>query len=179
MEPLKLDNSAQTPPPAPPAPDDVAPPVPEPDTAPPSSDHPARSRPVTWLRRCGCVLGLLSWLVLFLTPCLCFVPLFVNGEVTVPLGNRPGQEARLFRLSEQDARGIGLSWGRIQRDDAGAYCIRTEVRYVMWEGDAEATGYCQCYQQAGDDWQLTETLSANCQDAPDWERDATATPEDQ
>ena len=123
-----------------------------------------------FVRRCSCVGGLLFWVVLFITPCICFVPLFVNGEVSLAYGGRPGQEIRLFRVSENTARGLGFSWGSIDfENDDGSYCVQTEVRYLLWEGDAENVGFCQCYVGLGDDqWDLAASYENDCNKIGNW-----------
>jgi hypothetical protein len=124
-------------------------------------------------RRCCCAGGLLFWIVLFITPCVCFVPLFVNSEVTLSYGGRPGQEVRLFRVSEDEARGFGLSWGNIDiENDDNSYCVQTEVRYLIWEGEATNVGFCQCYIQVTDDeWNIAASFEDSCDSIGQWQPD--------
>ena len=136
-----------------------------------SVDNTYRTPMSSFVRRCSCIGGLLFWIVLFITPCVCFVPLFVNGEVDLSYGGRPGQEIRVFRVSEDEARGLGVSWGNVDiENDDGSYCVQTEVRYLLWEGDAENVGFCQCYVQFGEDERhAAANFEAACNDVGKWE----------
>lgn len=110
----------------------------------------------TWLRRGGCFLLFLAWLALMAFPCT-LVTLLVNRELTVTHSDLPDHHTRLFLLQQPDERGFGLERGRIKSgsEEEGQYCIVTSITYLLWEGEGENVGYCNCYEQLGQDWSAT------------------------
>lgn len=136
--------------------------VPPADTPPETPPPPTRRRGP--LGRLGCALGLLVWLVLILSPCLVFT-LATQGEITVTVGGAPGQSARLWLVMEANERGLGLSLPTAQTSAEGdAVCVQTDVRYLLWQGQAESVSYCECYRRAADEapWDFVTTIEGSC-----------------
>lgn len=116
-----------------------------------------------FIRRCVCLSFIVVSILLFVAPCF-FVTLMVRGELVFSLSDRPGHEVRLFRLSEKDLGGVGLTWSSLKNEtDDGDYCLQTSVKYLVWEGEGENLSYCQCYAKVGnDEWNPTSATEAEC-----------------
>lgn len=100
-----------------------------------------------WTKRAGYLLVILLWLILVSFPVVAFL-LATQGQIQ--LGSSDSG-LRLFLLQGPDNQGLGLQWSRSY--DQGptavppsAECIRTTLRYFLWEGDAgdQNLDYCQC-----------------------------------
>ena len=114
------------------------------------------------LARLGCGVALVIWGLLLLTPCF-FITLAVRGEISLDTGPAPEQRLRIWLIMEADERGIGISTTSSQQQ-AELTCIQTDVRFVLWEGEAEPVSYCQCYDHPPDSdiWNLQEVTSDVC-----------------
>lgn len=133
----------------------------EPAVSQPTPPPPRRRGP---LARLGCGLALVLWFLLILSPCMLFL-LASRGELTLDLGGAPGQTARVWLVMEADERGIGWSIPSVQtRADDLVLCVQTDVRYLLWQGQAEPVSYCECYQRtnSGADWTFADTLTGVC-----------------
>jgi ABC-type Fe3+ transport system permease subunit len=100
-----------------------------------------RSRP---LRRVGCAMLLVIWLLALLLPCFLIV-LATQQEIIIAQGELPGQEFRVRLIMDIDQRGIGLWTTRTVDGAAGDICLITTVGYILWEGEGEPAEYCVCY----------------------------------
>lgn len=129
-----------------------------PETPAPKS-HPRRSV----LRRLGCLVAIVVWGFLLCALPFGFVTLLVEKEIVIPLSDKPEHEIRLFLLDEPDQRGVGLSRPNLESQTEGAYCVKTSLHYLIWEGEGENLNYCDCYEKFGDSWGLTFIGDANCQ----------------
>ncbi len=127
---------------------------------PPPALPPSRRSP---LRRVGCGLLLVIWFAVLLLPCALIV-LAVQQEIVISQGSAPGQQTRLWLISEADERGFGLSTSTVTQTSDNALCVETDVRFLLWTGQAEPLSYCECYVRAGADaaWSLTSSTSAEC-----------------
>ncbi|MBK8025947.1 MAG: hypothetical protein IPK19_32330 [Chloroflexi bacterium] len=116
------------------------------------------------LRRMGCILVLIVWFAVLLTPCL-LLTLAIQGELRVATGGAPGQELRAWVIMEADTRGVGVSNGVVRSSDAQTVCVETTITYVLWAGQEDGHTYCECYQRASDDapWSMSETTEGTCQ----------------
>ncbi len=119
------------------------------------------SQPVRWLRRCGCMVMIFVWLILLLSPCL-FLTVLVQGEATLDLSDRPDHRIRLFKIQGDEVAGFGFSLGTIARENEREICIKTRVRYMMWQGNAPATNYCQCYTKTAGSFVLNSPVDEDC-----------------
>ncbi len=124
---------------------------------------PKLTRGQRYLRRLGCLVVFVVWLICMTMPCF-FVTLMVENEVVHRRSDRPGHEVRVFRVEDSDTQGFGLSWGSLKNEqDNGDYCVSTTTRFLVWEGTAETTDYCECYEQVDEGtWQLTGAYQADC-----------------
>jgi hypothetical protein len=124
------------------------------------SPVPPRRSPI---RRAGCIAGLILWFLILLTPCFLIV-LATQGEITITTGGAPGQQTRIWLVSEADQRGIVLSTASVRQPSENALCVQTNVRFFLWAGEAEPTTYCECYERvsSGDPWELASTASGVC-----------------
>ncbi len=129
----------------------------------PSAPAPRRRGP---LRRIGCGLILALWFLLLLTPCA-LVYLATKGEVTIPTGSVPGQEVRLWLMTEDRNRGIGISTASVSGGNGTTdICLQTDVRYLLWAGHGDNSTYCECYTRPGADASWTSaaaTVQGACQ----------------
>lgn len=125
-----------------------------------SPSVPLRRSPI---RRAGCTVAVILWFLILLTPCLCIV-LATQGEITIATGSAPGQQMRLWLVSEADQRGIVLSTASIHQPSENAVCVQTDVRFFLWAGEADPTSYCECYgrSSSSEPWELVSTASGVC-----------------
>lgn len=121
------------------------------------------------LRRVGCGIMLVFWFTVLLLPLVLFA-LAVNGDITISRsGDIPdSHEHPLFQASlvmEADFRGLRLTNTSLARDDDNNLCIQTNVRFLMWQGDGEASVFCDCYQRDNSnfEWELSSTTLATCE----------------
>lgn len=114
------------------------------------------------LRRPGCVIGLMIWLLLVLSPCLMIV-LAVRGEIALTTGSAPEQKLRIWLIQEAGQSGIGVSNVDLLTD-SGQLCVQTNVRFILWRGQAEPaqSQYCECYTRIETDWQLLRVSQDAC-----------------
>lgn len=103
------------------------------------------------LRRIGCGGLLAAWFVFLLTPCLVAV-LAVQREIAITWSDVPDDAFRVWVVQERDAQGLALSSARRINPASApdAACVVTDVRFVLWGGDAEKAGalpvhQCACY----------------------------------
>ncbi|GAB4160329.1 MAG: hypothetical protein Fur0021_32170 [Candidatus Promineifilaceae bacterium] len=100
-----------------------------------------------WLRRLGCFLLVLIWLVIVSLPLLAVI---VARSGQVRLGAQESAHVRLFLVQEEESNGLGIEWTRASRQAEGAgSCWRTSVSYWLWKGEGENVMYCQCVDAAG------------------------------
>lgn len=126
--------------------------------APLSIPRPLRT-PLWFIRRLGCSLMVVIWLLLMASPCL-FVTVLVRGEATYNFSDKPGHQIRLFRVQSDTALGFGLSLGTLKNEKDGDFCVLTQVRYLLIEGETENVNYCQCYDDNGPNAAI---VNAQCQ----------------
>jgi hypothetical protein len=137
-------------------------PVPAADDA--EARTPVAPPPKSPLRRPGCVIALIIWFLILLTPCPLFI-LLTQGEIRINVGSAPDQHIRLWLVMEPRERGFGLSSPSIHPGPSeGEVCLQTDVRYLLWMGSAEDASYCECYQHPTDDsgWTPTTTITGMC-----------------
>jgi hypothetical protein len=114
------------------------------------------------LQQVGCSIGILFWIILLLTPCLCLT-LASQGEIAIRLGDIPGQSLRVWLVNESRERGISIAWPVLHsRENSDNVCLQTDVRFVLWMGQGNATSYCDCYTRSDDQWTLISTNSGVC-----------------
>jgi hypothetical protein len=96
------------------------------------------------IRRLGYISVVLIWLVIMCLPVLAFV-LAIRGELK--LGDQEKSHIRVFMVQGAEEDGLGIEWSR--RLENGSDCFKSSVRYLLWDGDAEAfnVDYCQCFEK--------------------------------
>jgi hypothetical protein len=121
---------------------------------------PRRTNP---LRRIGCILALVFWFALLLLPCFLII-LATQNEIVISQGSLPNQEIRVMLIMEVEERGVMLSSTSTQSDaENNAICLQTNVSYLLWQGSAEPSAYCECYQQRQDSsYTPIELYAGNC-----------------
>ena len=95
------------------------------------------------LRRPGCVIGLVLWFILLLSPCF-MILLAARGEISISTGDLPDQRIRVWLIQEARLSGIGVSSATVQAHDQ-QMCVQTNVNFMLWRGQADSTQYCDCY----------------------------------
>ncbi len=113
------------------------------------------------LRRPGCLIALVVWFVVLLSPCILLF-LAIRGEISISTGSAPDQRVRIWLIQEPRQSGIGLSNTQV-RQNADGLCVQTNVSFVLWQGEAEPTAYCECYTQAETGWQIVSAEEGACQ----------------
>lgn len=120
---------------------------------------PVRRSPI---RRLGCIIALVIWFAVLLLPCLLIV-MATQQEVVISTGSAPGQNIRLWLISEIDERGFALSSASVRRQDEASVCVQTDVRFLLWAGSADPVSYCECYQRdSAGDLTFTEATEGVC-----------------
>jgi predicted membrane protein len=112
------------------------------------------------LRRLGCIIGLIIWLFLVFSPCLMIV-LAVRGEIALTTGSAPEQKLRIWLIQEAAQSGVGFSNVDVLTD-GDQLCVQTNVRFMLWRGQAEPAQYCECYTRTETDWQLLDVSQDAC-----------------
>ena len=95
-----------------------------------------------WLKRFGCFLLIILWLMAMIFPTFAFV---LAGTGQIELGNEQGTHVRFFMVNEEDASGIGV---QMKRPSSGEnQCYQNNLIYLLWEGDAtgQNSSFCTCY----------------------------------
>lgn len=120
---------------------------------------PRRSR----LRRIGCTIAVIIWFAILLTPCFCLA-LASQGEISLQLGDLPGQSLRIWVLNESKQRGLGISRPTVFSSEASDdVCMQTDVSFVLWAGTAESSTFCECFaQSAGSAWEVISNQQGSC-----------------
>jgi hypothetical protein len=115
------------------------------------------------IRRAGCILALVGWFAILLLPCFLIV-LATQQEISITTGDAPGQQIRLWLISEADERGVALSTASVHQSTQNTICVQTDVRYMLWAGSSEPSTYCDCYERASADasWSFITTTSGVC-----------------
>lgn len=103
------------------------------------------------VRRIGCGGLLVLWFVFLLTPCL-VITLAIQREIAITWSDVPDDALRVWVLQEREAQGLAISSARRVNPPAtpGMACVVTDVRFVLWGGNAEKAGalpvhQCACY----------------------------------
>ncbi|MEO8609004.1 MAG: hypothetical protein ABI690_14035 [Chloroflexota bacterium] len=117
----------------------------------------------TRLGRVGCTIVLVIWFAILLLPCFCLA-LASQGEISVRLGDLPGQSLRVWLLSESHQRGLGISRpSMIASSVTGQQCLQTNVSFMLWEGKEDATIYCECFAQSSSStWDVVSNNQGSC-----------------
>lgn len=137
------------------------------DEAYPEIEYVVRERkPKIW-RRVGCGIAVVVWLLVMLLP-LFFITLAAQGEVRIGhLSDVPNPHEhpllQVSLISRIDYRGLNIRNSTIDRDGDNM-CIQTNVRYLLWNGEADPATFCDCYARldSGSDWELVETIMDAC-----------------
>lgn len=95
-----------------------------------------------WLRRFTYLLIIIVWLFFMSLPALAF---FVSMNGQVQIGNDTRNHLRIFLLEDAEEEGVGIEWTRPIRSNHS--CSRTNITYLLWEGETEPIRYCQCFDE--------------------------------
>ena len=135
------------------------------DNAQPASENTPDAAPVvkprSRLRRIGCGIGLIIWLLLLLFPCVA-IALVSQGEITAQLGNVPGQNLRIWLIQDATQRGIGIARPSVHTDNNANVCLQTDTSFLMWMGKGASTSFCECYTHDGDNWKSVSSTQGTC-----------------
>ena len=121
------------------------------------------------LRRLGCLVLLLVWAVVMLIP-FAFLIVAIRGEITILYGvnipdryEHPRIQIRL--INEVDYRGFNVTNATLHYGRDNDLCIQTNVRFLLWQGEADAVEFCDCYTRNSDDdvWMLMNTSPGGCE----------------
>ena len=95
-----------------------------------------------WLKRFGCLLLVLLWLIAMIFPTFAFV---LAAQEQIEVGERTGWYVRFFVVDEADGEGIGVESARPFFGEN--QCVKNNISYLMWEGNTleQNNSYCQCY----------------------------------
>jgi len=131
----------------------------------PSDNSPDNSsllvKPRSRLRRAGCGIGLVIWIILLLFPCLA-IALIAQGEVAVQLGDIPGQSFRVWLIQDATERGLGIARPSVHTDENANTCLQTDTSFLLWMGKGDASSYCECFMREGDNWKSVSSTQGSC-----------------
>ncbi len=97
-----------------------------------------------WLKRLGCFLLIILWVVAMIFPTFAFV---LAGTGQIQLGSEQGSHIRFFMVQEADVDGIGV---QVKRPSSGSdpnQCYQNNLIYLLWEGNTTGknSSFCTCY----------------------------------
>ena len=115
------------------------------------------AKPRSMLRRVGCWFGFLIWIVLLLFPCFA-IALISQGEISVQLGDLPGQSLRIWLIQDASERGIGVARPMTRVLDENTVCLQTDTNFILWAGTGQPTSSCECFFKQSDTW-ISATLT--------------------
>lgn len=118
-------------------------------------------KPRSRLRRLGCGIGLVIWVILLFLPCLAIV-LISQAEIAVQLGDIPGQSLRIWLVQDAAERGIGIARPSVLADEKANTCLQTDTSFILWMGKGESTSYCECYVYDGENWKSVSAAQQSC-----------------
>ncbi len=113
------------------------------------------------LRRVGCGIGVVVWIILLVLPCLA-IALISQGEIAIQLGNVPGQSFRVWLIQDATERGIGIARPSVHTNADSSICLQTDTSFLLWLGKGQATSYCECYAHNGGDWKSVSAAQGTC-----------------
>lgn len=119
-----------------------------------------------YLWRVGCAGALVIWFIVMLFPCF-VIALVFQKEISISTGDLPDQRMRLWLVMEPRQEGLGFSNVQVMQAE-GQACVQTNVHFWLWEGDAEASEYCECYLRDAEDtrWLLQSVGEGACSALP-------------
>jgi hypothetical protein len=114
-------------------------------------------------KRVGRVLLLLLWLGILLIPGF-FILMVVNNEFSISLGDAPGQNLRVWLVSEIRERGFGVATGSVSTLDETNVCVQTDLRYLLWQGTQAPSTFCECYTRPDNtaEWSYATGWEGTC-----------------
>jgi hypothetical protein len=135
----------------------------DPNLAQQSASEPLPRPPRSPIRRLGCTLAVIVWFLILLLPCFLGV-LAVQQEISINTGSLPGQQIRLWLISEAEQRGLALSTGTVHQSVDNAACVQTNVNYYLWTGSEAPSIYCDCYERSSSDmpWSYVTSTAGAC-----------------
>ncbi|PJF32175.1 MAG: hypothetical protein CUN51_00675 [Candidatus Thermofonsia Clade 1 bacterium] len=108
------------------------------------------------LRRLGCALLFIPWLALMFAPCF-VIALISQGEIVITWSDVPEDTFRIWLLRDVPIGGVGIATSQRytppQPDDGRqVVCTLIDVRFVVWQGNAQRAGalpsrQCACYER--------------------------------
>ncbi len=125
------------------------------------------------LRRIGCALLVIPWLIVMFAPCF-VIALVSQGEIRITWSDVPDDAFRIWLLQESRLSGLGIATARrvlpaTQATFREAACTIIDVRFWVWQGDAERAGalpshQCACYykESADEAWQVLSVGDEAC-----------------
>ena len=118
-------------------------------------------KPRSRLRRIGCGIGFVIWVILLLFPCFA-IALIAQGEIAVQLGDVPGQSFRVWLIQDASERGLGIARPSVHTDANSNVCLQTDTSFLLWMGKGESTSYCECYTHDSDNWKSVNSAQGSC-----------------
>lgn len=114
-----------------------------------------------WLKRLGCAVLLIPWLLCLSAPCL-IIALVVQQEVVITYSDLPNDALRIWTIEEPASRGIAVANSYRVEAPNGATCVITDVRFFLWQGSALPSHQCACYTRQATTWQPLSTGAEAC-----------------
>ena len=118
-------------------------------------------KPRSPIRRLGCGIALVLWIILLIFPCLA-IALISQGEITMQVGSIPGQSLRVWLIQDANERGLGIARPSVQSDKGGNVCLQTDTSFLLWMGKGASSSFCECYAHDGDNWKSVSSTQGSC-----------------
>jgi hypothetical protein len=127
-------------------------------------------------RRLGCALLFIPWLALMFAPCF-VIALIAQGEVRITWSDVPDDAFRIWLLQDVPIGGVGIATSQRytpaqSEDGRQVACTISDVRFVIWQGNAERAGafpsrQCACYykDQSAQAWRTLSVGEEACKKA--------------
>ncbi len=108
------------------------------------------------LRRVGCGLLLIPWLICMFVPCF-VVALVMNQEVIITYSDLPEDALRIWVLDSSGIAGVGIDNSRRVSAANNLTCNIIDTNFLIWRGNADKAGVksahrCNCYKRDANRW---------------------------
>jgi hypothetical protein len=124
-------------------------------------DEVLQPKPRSRVRRIGCGIALVIWVILLVLPCIA-IALISQGEIAIQLGDLPGQSLRVWLIQDSTERGIGVARPSVHTNADATTCLQTDTSFLLWMGKGDPTSYCDCYDRDGDNWKSVSSTQGSC-----------------
>src|SRR5262249_46298215 len=102
------------------------------------------------------------WFLILLLPCFMIV-LATQGDITLTHSSVPEDYFRIRLIQTTNERGLAVSNSRRVDASDGKVCTIIDVRFLLWQGQANPAHYCSCYTGSDNNWSSVAEGKEACQ----------------